>query len=105
MKINAPVSSNVNFIADKVDSSANIKGDVNQIRVNPDANVVATSTTISLQAQSVQSSTGNDAIFDAKKVQALRNQIESGTFAFNTDNIANGLIASTVSMLQSSKQG
>jgi negative regulator of flagellin synthesis FlgM len=105
MKINDRISTGINPQVDQTDASANKQSVVTQIQAqdNVTAKAVATTATISTEVQTIQSLASSGPVFDNKKVEALRNEIDAGTFSVNTDKVADGLIKSTISLVKSSK--
>jgi len=103
MKINDPISTGINSPVDKTDASANKQTVTTQTQVqaNVTAKAVATTATISSQVQTLQSLASSGPVFDNKKVETLRNEIDAGTFSVDTDKVADGLIKSTISLLKS----
>ena len=103
MKINDPISTGINSPVDKTDASANKQAIATQTQVqaNVTAKAVSTTATISTQVQTLQSLASSGPVFDNKKVETLRNEIDAGTFSVDTDKVADGLIKSTISLLKS----
>ena len=103
MKINDPISTGINSPVDKTDASANKQAIATQTQVqaNVTAKAVSTTATISTQVQTLQSRASSGPVFDNKKVETLRNEIDAGTFSVDTDKVADGLIKSTISLLKS----
>ena len=103
MKINEQINKGINHAVDKPDSSVETQVSASSIQSTIVKNDVTTAT-ISATLQSIQSLATSGPVFDAKKVEALRNEIESGKFVVDTNKVADSLISNSISALQSSKK-
>jgi len=103
MKINEQINKGINHAVDKPDSSVETQVSASSIQSTIVKNDVTTAT-ISATLQSIQSLVSSGPVFDAKKVEALRNEIESGKFVVDTNKVADSLISNSISALQSSKK-
>lgn len=103
MKINEQINKGINHAVDKPDSSVETQPSSNPTQSTVVKNDVTTAT-ISTTLQSIQSLVSSGPVFDAKKVEALRNEIESGKFVVDTGKVADSLISNSISALTSGKK-
>ncbi len=101
MKINEQINKGINHTVDKLDSSVETQPSPSPIQSTVVAKNDATTATISTTLQAIQSLVTSGPVFDAKKVEALRIEIESGKFVVDTGKVADSLIANSVAALKS----
>lgn len=101
MKINEQINKGINQAVEKLDSSVETHKTPAPTQGNVALKNDATTATISNTLQAIQSLVSSGPVFDAKKVEALRNEIESGKFVVDTDKVADGLISNSVAALKS----
>lgn len=101
MKINEQINKGINHTVDKPDASVEAQKTPAPIQSNVALKNEATTATISSTLQAIQSLVSSGPVFDAKKVEALRNEIESGKFVVDTGKVADGLISNSVVALKS----
>jgi negative regulator of flagellin synthesis FlgM len=58
-------------------------------------------TKLSSQLQSLQAIVANSPVFDAKKVDIIRSEIESGRFSVDSEKVADAMVKDAVSLLKS----
>lgn len=104
MKINEQINKGINHTVDKPDSSVETKPSASSVQSPVIAKNDVTTATISTALQSIQSLVSSGPVFDAKKVEALRNEIESGKFVVDTGKVADSLISNSISALTSGKK-
>jgi len=104
MKINEQINKGINHAVEKPDSPVEAQLSPEPIQSTVIAKNDATTATISSTLQSIQSLISSGPVFDAKKVEALRNEIESGRFVVDTGKVADSLISNSIAALTSSKK-
>lgn len=104
MKINEQINKGINHAVDKLDSSVESQPSLNSVQSSIVAKNDVTTATISATLQSIQSLVSSGPVFDAKKVEALRNEIESGKFVVDTGKVADNLIANSIAALKAGKK-
>jgi flagellar biosynthesis anti-sigma factor FlgM len=104
MKINEQINKGINHAVDKPDTSVETQPSSSPIQSPVIVKNDVTTATISTALQSIQSLVSSGPVFDAKKVEALRNEIESGKFVVDTGKVADSLISNSISALTSGKK-
>jgi flagellar biosynthesis anti-sigma factor FlgM len=104
MKINEQINKGINHAVDKPDSSVETQHSPSPVQNTVVAKSDVTTATISTTLQSIQSLVSSGPVFDAKKVEALRNEIESGKFVVDTGKVADNLISNSIAALKAGKK-
>jgi flagellar biosynthesis anti-sigma factor FlgM len=104
MKINEQINKGINHAVDKPDSSVETQPSSSPTQSPVIVKNDVTTATISTALQSIQSLVSSGPVFDAKKVEALRNEIESGKFVVDTGKVADSLISNSISAFTSGKK-
>jgi len=105
VKINETTNSAINNLgvdkATNVDKASAVKNDVKK-EVSSSESKSADNVTLSPMAQqlkNIESNIGTDKVFDAQKVNEIKDAIARGQFKVNTEKVADGLIESVKTML------
>lgn len=103
MKINDSKNNAVNLgldklSVDKVNEKSN-KGVSGATASTPASDDSVTLSPLAQQLQSLQSKMGTDSVFDADKVNEIKNAIMRGDFKIDTEKVADGLIQSVKDIL------
>ncbi len=103
MKINDSKNNAVNLgldklSVDKVNEKSN-KGVSGAAASTPTSDDSVTLSPLAQQLQSLQSKMGTDSVFDADKVNEIKNAIMRGDFKIDTEKVADGLIQSVKDIL------
>ena len=103
MKINEQINKGINHAVEKPDSSVESQPSSSAVQSTVLKNDVTTAT-ISTTLQSIQSLVSSGPVFDAKKVEAIRNEIEAGTFVVDTGKVADSLISNSIAAIKAGKK-
>ena len=100
MKINDNLKTGLNTVVEKPATSESNATST----IGPSSNSVkppaADITTLSSQLQALQATIANSPVFDSKKVDMIRSEIESGQFSVDSGKVADGMIQDAVAMLK-----
>jgi negative regulator of flagellin synthesis FlgM len=100
MKINENLKTALNTVVEKPAASENKPSSI----IGPSSNSVkppaADVTTLSSQLQALQATIANSPVFDSKKVDMIRSEIESGQFSVDSGKVADGMINDAVAFLK-----
>ena len=101
MKINDNLKTALNTVVEKpTTSESNPTSTIgpSSNSVNPPA---ADITTLSSQLQALQATIANSPVFDSKKVDMIRSEIESGQFSVDSGKVADGMVQDAIAFLKS----
>ncbi|PWF44358.1 flagellar biosynthesis anti-sigma factor FlgM [Massilia glaciei] len=73
-------------------------------RAGPAAGLSSDSVRLSSQGQALAGTVGNNAVFDAKKVERLKLAIADGQFQVNSEKVADGLLETVRGLLHARKR-
>jgi negative regulator of flagellin synthesis FlgM len=100
MKINENLKTALNTVVEKPAASESKLTSI----IGPSSNSVkppaADITTLSSQLQALQATIASSPVFDSKKVDMIRSEIESGQFSVDSGKVADGMIQDAVAMLK-----
>lgn len=100
MKINENLKTALNTVVEKPAASESKPSSI----IGPSSNSVkppaADITTLSSQLQALQATIANSPVFDSKKVDIIRSEIESGQFSVDSGKVADGMINDAVAFLK-----
>jgi negative regulator of flagellin synthesis FlgM len=100
MKINENLKTALNTVVEKPAASESKPSSI----IGPSSNSVkppaADVTTLSSQLQALQATIANSPVFDSKKVDMIRSEIESGQFSVDSGKVADGMINDAVAFLK-----
>lgn len=101
MKINDPLKTALNTVVEKPTTGESTSTST----VRPSSGAVpppaADVTKLSSQLQSLQAIVANSPVFDAKKVDIIRSEIESGRFSVDSEKVADAMVKDAISLLKS----
>ncbi len=101
MKINDNMKTVLNTVVEKPAASESNPTST----IGPSSNSVkppaSDITTLSSQLQALQATIASSPVFDSKKVDMIRSEIESGQFSVDTDKVADGMVRDAISFLKS----
>lgn len=104
MKIDGPSDSHIGSVAGGVGKPADrpLAGATPTQAAGPVAPQPGVTVTMSTATQAASSASGSD-VFNADKVDAMRNAIANGTFEVNAEAIADKLLSNAAEMLSSNR--
>jgi len=99
MKINDTLKTALNTVVEKPTTESNPTSTIvpSSGAVPPSAEI----TTLSSQLQALQATIANSPVFDAKKVDLIRSEIESGQFSVDSGKVADGMVQDAIAFLKS----
>ena len=102
MKINDTLNTTPGLPVSPQQTRTDRAPDKASVTPTPSANVQISS--LSTQLQALQSSQASSAVFETKKVEAIKQAISEGKFQVNSEKVADGLLETVKDLINSRKR-